>query len=116
MLGPPAGASWLSYLIPMAVVAAVVVLRNSRPRRLRIETLWVLPVVYIVLLGLALSQAPRPITPLSIALLIGGRAVGAVIGWQRGRLMQLHIHPGTHDMTSRDRKSTRLNSSHMSIS
>jgi hypothetical protein len=99
--GPPPGASWASYLIPLTVVAAVVILRNSRPRRLRIETLWMLPVVYAVLLGGALWQAPPPITPISIALLTLGLAVGAAAGWQRGRLMQIHIHPETHDMTSR---------------
>jgi hypothetical protein len=99
--GLPTGASWLGYLVPMAAVVAVVVLRNSRPRRLRIETLWALPAVYVVLLGLALTEAPPPVTPLSIGLLILAAAVGAAIGWQRGRLMQIHIHPETHDMTSR---------------
>ena len=99
--GPPPGASWLSYVVPMAAVVAVVLLRNSRPRRLRIETLWVLPTLYVVLLGSALAAAPPPITPVAIGLLIAAFAIGAAIGWQRGRLMQIHIHPETHDMTSR---------------
>ncbi len=85
----------------MAVVVAVVLLRNSRPRRLRIETLWVLPTVYVALLALALYEAPPPVTPVAIGLLALGIVVGAAIGWQRGRLMQIHIHPETHDMTSR---------------
>jgi hypothetical protein len=99
--GPPPGASWASYLIPLAIVAVVVILRNSRSQRLRIETLWLLPVVYAVLLGASLYAAPPPITQASIALLAAGLVVGAVVGWQRGRLMEIHIHPETHDMTSR---------------
>lgn len=97
----PPGASLANYLVPLGVAAVIIILRNSRPRRLKIERLWALPVIYVVLVGAALAQAPPPLTPLSIAILVGAVAIGAAIGWQRGRFTQIHIHPETHDLTSR---------------
>ena len=93
--------SLLSYLIPLGIAAVVLVLRNSRPRRLKIERLWTLPVIYVLLVGVSLYEAPPPLTPLTVAILVGAVAIGAALGWQRGRLMQIHIHPETHDLTSR---------------
>jgi hypothetical protein len=99
--GPPPGASLTTYLVPMAVVLAVVLLRNRRPRRLQIEQLWVTPAIYLVLLVSVLAAAPPPVTPLSIAILAASFVLGAALGWQRGRLTQVNIHPETHDLTSR---------------
>jgi len=96
-----AHASLLNYLVPLGIVAVVIVLRNSRPRRLKIERLWTLPVIYVLLVGVSLAEAPPPLTPLTIAILAGAVAVGAAIGWQRGRFTQIHIHPETHELTSR---------------
>ena len=95
------GNSPLSYLIPIGIAAAVILLRNSRPRRLRVETLWIFPAVYLVLLGGSLAAAPPPVTVESIALLVLAFALGAAIGWQRGRLTKIDIHPETHELTSR---------------
>src|SRR5579871_1621494 len=97
----PPGALPLNYLIPIAVAVGIIVLRNSRARRLRIETLWVLPVVYVALLATSLGAAPPPVTPVSIALLVLGAAIGAALGWQRGRFTEIHIHPETHELSSR---------------
>lgn len=95
------GASLASYLVPLGVVAVVLVLRNSRPRRLKIERLWVMPVIYLILMASALAEAPPPLTPVSIAILVGAFAIGAAIGWQRARFTEIHIHPETHDLSSR---------------
>jgi hypothetical protein len=95
------GASLASYLVPLGVVAVIIVLRNSRPRKLKIERLWVTPAIYLILMASALAEAPPPLTPISIAILVGAFAVGAAIGWQRARFTQIHIHPETHDLTSR---------------
>lgn len=95
------GASLASYLVPLGVVAVIIVLRNSRPRRLKIERLWVLPAVYVILAAGALLEAPPPPTILSVLILVGAVAIGAAIGWQRARFTQIHIHPETHDLTSR---------------
>jgi hypothetical protein len=95
------GASLASYLVPLGVVAVVLVLRNSRPRRLKIERLWVTPAIYLILMASALAEAPPPLTPVGIAILVGAFAIGAAIGWQRARFTEIHIHPETHDLSSR---------------
>src|SRR5262249_3318574 len=94
-------ASPLSYLIPIGVAVVVILVRNARPRRLRIEQLWVTPVVYVALVGLALSASPPPLTAASVVLLVAAAALGAALGWQRGRFTEIHIHPETHDLTAR---------------
>jgi hypothetical protein len=63
--------------------------------------LWLLPAIYLVLLIAALVAAPPPVTPVSIGLLVLGFLIGAGLGWQRARFTQIHIHPETHDLTSR---------------
>jgi len=68
---------------------------------LRIERLWVLPAIYLVMMVSALAAAPPPITPISIGLLVLGFLIGAGLGWQRARFTEIHIHPETHDLTSR---------------
>jgi len=100
MFGPSGGSSF-GALVPIAIVVGVILLRNSRPRRLRIETLWIFPVVYVLLLASSLAAAPPPVTPVSIGLLLLGFVLGAAIGWQRGRFTRIDIHPETHDLTSR---------------
>ncbi|HUZ13594.1 MAG TPA: hypothetical protein VMU93_12165 [Caulobacteraceae bacterium] len=99
--GSHPGASPLSYLVPLAAVLLIVVLRNSRPRKLRIERLWLYPAIYLVLMAGALAAAPPPLTPINLGALVLGFAIGAGLGWQRGRLTHIHIHPETHDLTSR---------------
>lgn len=96
-----AGSSPLSYLAPIGLAALVIILRNRRPRRLRIETLWVLPAIYLALLASSLAAAPPPVTPVGVGLLLLGFLIGAALGWQRGRLTKIDIHPETHDLASR---------------
>jgi hypothetical protein len=98
-MGP--GASPLSYLIPIGVAAVVILLRNSRPRRLRVESLWILPTIYILLLASSLAAAPPPVTPESVGLLVLGFALGAAFGWQRGRFTKIDIDPQTHELSAR---------------
>jgi hypothetical protein len=95
------GSSLSRYLIPIAFVVVIVVLRNSRPRPLRIARLWIGPAIYIFLLASSLTAAPPETTPLGIGLLIGGFLIGAGLGWQRARFTKIHIHPETHELSSR---------------
>jgi hypothetical protein len=99
-LGHP-GSSLTSYIVPLGVVLLVILLRNSRARSLKIERLWVLPAIYMVLLVSTLYGAPPPVTPFSIGLLVLAFLLGAAIGWQRGRFTQVHIHPQTGELSSR---------------
>jgi hypothetical protein len=83
------------------VLLAIIVLRNSRPRRLKIERMWIRPVIFALLLITTLAAAPPPTTLTAIGLLGLGLIVGAALGWQRGRLMHIEAHPDTHELSSR---------------
>ena len=89
------------YLLPLGIAVVIIIARNTRPRRLQIEMLWLLPAIYMVMMVSALVAAPPPVTPVSIGLLVLGFLIGAGLGWQRARLMEIRIHPETHDLSSR---------------
>jgi hypothetical protein len=98
------GSPWAT-LIPIVIAMGLVILRNSRARRLRIEAMWIAPLIIIALIGFALyAETLRGgliLTPLSIALDIAALAVGAVLGWWRARFTNITIDPETHELTSR---------------
>ncbi|MGZ6020296.1 MAG: hypothetical protein ACXWKO_16635 [Phenylobacterium sp.] len=101
----PNGSPWAT-LIPIVIAFGLVILRNSRARRVRIEAMWIAPVIIVVLIGLALfgeSQASggRSFTPVTVGLDIGGVVVGSFLGWWRARFTNLTIDPATHELTSR---------------
>ena len=92
----------ISYVITSAVVVIVLGLRlrgMSRMRRLRLETLWVVPSIYLLFAGAMFYQFP----PSPVGWAISGAAliVGAAIGWQRGKLMQIHVDPETHALNQK---------------
>src|SRR5665213_3291445 len=93
--------SSLSFLIPIGVAVLIVVLRNSRPRKLNVERLWVYPAILVVMLGGSLAAAPPPVTVTGMSLLVGGFLIGALLGWQRGRFTRIEIDPATHALTAR---------------
>lgn len=101
----PNGSPWAA-LIPIVIAFGLVILRNSRARRVRIEAMWIAPVMIVALIGLALwgeSQAGggHAVTPVSIGLDIAAVIVGGVLGWWRARFTNLTIDPATHELTSR---------------
>lgn len=96
---PPPNAPTWTYFIPVAVIA-LVVLRNSRARRLRIETLWITPVLIFAAVGTLFSQQGMP-SPVFLAVDIAALAVGAVLGWWRARFTHIAVDPATHQLTSR---------------
>ena len=88
-------------IIGLAIALVVLVFRNRRPRALRVELLWVRPVIFLALLALSAAARPPPLTPLSIVLLVVAAAMGVGVGWQRGRFMRIEVDPETHALTSR---------------
>ncbi|HLZ84420.1 MAG TPA: hypothetical protein VKQ54_12725 [Caulobacteraceae bacterium] len=88
-------------LIAVVIMAALLWRRNMRPRRLRIERLWIRPVLFALIVSATLTASAFPLDPLSLAVLTLALAVGAGLGWQRGRFMEIDVHPETHDITSR---------------
>ncbi|HEY0435280.1 MAG TPA: hypothetical protein VGC92_01475 [Phenylobacterium sp.] len=105
---PANGSPWAT-LLPIAIAMALVILRNSRARRLRIEAMWIAPVVIVVMIGLALyaetkapgAHAGLALTPVGIALDMAGIVVGALLGWWRARFTNITIDPVSHELTSR---------------
>jgi hypothetical protein len=91
----------LTPLITVAILAVVLWRRNSRPRQLRIERLWIRPLLFALIVSATLAATPFPFDPLSLAVLTLALVLGGGLGWQRGRFMQIDVHPETHDVTSR---------------
>ncbi len=93
-------APWPSYVIPLAIMAVVMALRWRRmrtARRLRLETLWVLPAIYVAVVAALLVEHPPTAEGwgwYAMALLAGG-----AIGWQRGRMMRIIVDPETHQLS-----------------
>jgi hypothetical protein len=89
--------SWTQYLIPVVVVLVLLLrLRGlSRVSRLRLETLWIVPVVLVAALALTLAEAPprHAATWIALAFAVG---IGAGLGWRRASLTRLSVDPATH--------------------
>lgn len=91
----------LHLVAPLAasgLVAALILLRNRRPRRLRPGLMWILPVLVGVGIGLGLVFEPHPIAygAREYAILAAGLVLGALAGWWRGKGMRLQRTEGGH--------------------
>lgn len=102
MQAQPMHQSWISYVITIGIILIVLGLRMRRMgqmRPLKLETLWVVPAIYLAVAVLMFIQLP-PTGWVGIASLIG-LAIGAAVGWQRGRMMQIHVDPETHTLNQK---------------
>jgi len=95
---PPGAPAWTN-LIPFALFA-LVILRNMRARTLRIERLWISPTLVLLATAAVFAQTPPP-GPLAIALDAAALALGALLGWWRGRAAAFTVDPTTHVITSK---------------
>jgi hypothetical protein len=92
----------MSTLIPIAVIIVVLALRMrrmSQMRPLKLEILWIFPAIYIALFALLLF-AYRP-AGMDWAWIAAAAAIGGVIGWYRGKMMQIHVDPATHALNQK---------------
>ena len=98
----PVHQGWISYAITIGIVLIVFALRMRRMgqmRPLKLETLWVVPVIYLAVGALMFWSLPPTgwvAMACAIALLIG-----AAVGWQRGKMMQIHVDPETHSLNQK---------------
>ena len=89
----------LPYLIPLLLIAFVV-RRNLRPQKLRVERLWLMPVILFVVVGLSFEKG-LPTSPIVLTVLPIALVLGALAGWYRGRLTHISVDPVSHDLTSK---------------
>lgn len=91
----------LPVLIPLVIIG-IVALRASRPRKVRLEMLWIAPLLITALIGMGVVFTPHraPFTPVDYAVFAAAIAVGAGIGWMRAKTVRLVVDPDTHNVTS----------------
>jgi len=89
--------TFLPYLIALPFIG-LVIWRNARERRLRVEMLWIFPAILLALGGLALAHLGTP-SPLLMAVFALSAVAGGVLGWMRGRMMRIMIDPESHRLT-----------------
>jgi hypothetical protein len=93
---------WLPTLMPIGIVALVVALRwwrGQKMRRLRLETMWIVPALFTVV-AVMLYTTMRP-TGWGWALCVVAMVAGLALGWQRGRLMFIEVDPASHRLNHR---------------
>jgi len=100
LAGEPEWTQLLPFLLP-ALIVVVILRRNLRSRPLKIERLWIYPVLILVAVGSLLVSQPPPLDPITLGLLTAALSLGAILGWQRGRFTHIEVHPETHELTSK---------------
>jgi hypothetical protein len=91
----------IRYAIMAAVLAIVLIIRFRRmnqKRPLKVERLWIVPALYLVVTIVAFATTPPDAA--GWALSVVAFAAGAALGWQRGRLMRIDVDPETHEVTT----------------
>lgn len=87
----------IQYLLPLLIIGIVLAFRlrsTGKARRLRLERLWIIPAIYLALtVALFAEMPPHGLGWLWASLSL---ALGAAIGWQRGRAMHISVDPETH--------------------
>lgn len=90
----------IGYVIMAVVLIAVIGFRMrnvGRERPLKVGQLWIVPVIYLVLVGGMLAATP-PGRPAEWAACAVALLVGSALGWQRGRLTHINVDPATQEV------------------
>jgi hypothetical protein len=102
MQGQPVHQSWISYAIMAVVFVVIMSLRMrgmSKMRPLKLGSLWIVPVMYLVVTAWMFVLLP-PVGWVAIAS-VAGLLIGAAVGWQRGKMMHIHVDPDTHALNQK---------------
>lgn len=94
---------WIIYAGVILFVGLVLFLRMrrmSQMRPLKIEQLWVVPALYAAVAAYFFLRTP-PQGALGWGLCAAGLAIGAALGWQRGRMMHISVDPQTHALNQK---------------
>lgn len=93
----PQDAPTISYIVTFLIVGGVVFFRYrrlSQGRPLRLERLWILPAIFVVMTAATFVQMPP--VGMDWAILLAPLALGGVVGWYRGKMMRITVDPETH--------------------
>ena len=85
---------WLATLLPFAIILVVVAIRlrtMRRERKLNLKAIWAVPIVYLILIAFVLRALPPTI--LGWELILAGLAAGLLVGWYRGRMIDIRHDP-----------------------
>lgn len=88
---------WIGTAITLAIVGLILLLRLrhvGQERPLKLERLWVVPAIYGAIALYAFWRVP----PHGATWLycVAALAVGATLGWYRGRMIAIRVDPATH--------------------
>jgi len=89
--------TYIPYLV-MAVALTFIIRRNLAARRIRANTLWVFPILLVLIAGLSIAQSP-PRDAFGIAVVVAAAFAGAVAGWYRGKLTHITLDAETGVLT-----------------
>jgi len=98
----PVQQSWASYAVTIGIIIVMMALRlrkAGRMRPLKLDSLWIVPVLYLAVAAMMFVQLP-PTGWVAIASCIG-LLIGAAVGWQRGKMMHIHVDPETHALNQK---------------
>ena len=98
----PIHQTWVTYAITIGIVVVVLALRMrgmSKMRPLKLGSLWIVPALYLVVAALMFVELP-PTGSVAIASAVG-LAIGSAVGWQRGKMMHIHVDPETHALNQK---------------
>lgn len=96
------GGGLTAALLPFVIIAVVLALRMrsmGKERPLKVGTLWVVPVLYLLVAGSMLfALAP---SPLGWGLLLAGLGLGVGVGWHRGKLIRIERNAETGELSQK---------------
>jgi len=100
--GQPPHQSWVTIATTVVIVGLVMALRMRKMgqmRPLKLETLWIVPAIYLAMTALMFWSLP----PKGWVAIASGAAliIGAALGWQRGKMMHIHVDPETHALNQK---------------
>jgi membrane protein CcdC involved in cytochrome C biogenesis len=87
----------LYAVMVMAVVVAV--RRNLRSRNLKVDRMWLVPIVGVVV-GVAVIASAPPTSLTAAGAMAAGLILGGLVGWQRARLTHIAFDPESKTFTS----------------
>ena len=98
----PVHQTWISYAITIGIVVVVMALRMrgmGKMRPLKLGSLWIVPALYLGVAAIMFAQLP-PVGWVAIASIVA-LLIGAAVGWQRGKMMQIHVDPETQALNQK---------------